>query len=189
MVSAASFTRSERTSEPCPGRPAAYLFFPETSRIVIALLRARRVGEPVHALVGDQGPLSRLGDRAAVPQARGGAAPKADDEFCADPMTGAGGCRTRRDASPRRARAPSRGKIGPNGLLAARRMGRPGLIARGHRNRELFSGLDRRKHLASAARFATECRACTPGRRVLDPCSMDVQPCPSHLGPVISLRR
>ena len=44
----------------------------------------------------------------------------------------------------------------------------------------LFPGVNCRKHLASAARLITECRACTPGCRVIDPCSMDVQPCSIH---------
>ena len=44
----------------------------------------------------------------------------------------------------------------------------------------LFSALGCRTHLASAARLATERRACTLGRRVIDPCSMDVPPCPSR---------
>jgi hypothetical protein len=35
-----------------------------------------------------------------------------------------------------------------------------------NRNRELFSLLDCRKHLTSAARLITERRACIPGRRV-----------------------
>ena len=45
-------------------------------------------------------------------------------------------------------------------------LGRLGLIAPGHRNRELFYASDCRKHLASAARLITERRACIPGRRV-----------------------
>jgi hypothetical protein len=44
----------------------------------------------------------------------------------------------------------------------------------------LFPGVNCRKHVTSAARLITEPRACTPGRRVIDPCSMDVQPCSSH---------
>jgi hypothetical protein len=39
-------------------------------------------------------------------------------------------------------------------------------VVRSNRNIELFSLLDCRKHLASAARLATERRACIPGRRV-----------------------
>jgi hypothetical protein len=44
----------------------------------------------------------------------------------------------------------------------------------------LFTTLDRRIHLARAARLITECRACIPGRRVYHQCSMDMQPCPSR---------
>ena len=44
----------------------------------------------------------------------------------------------------------------------------------------LFTTLDRRIDLASAARLITEAGACIPGRRVYRQCSMDVQPCQSH---------
>ena len=40
----------------------------------------------------------------------------------------------------------------------------------------LFTTLDRRIHLASAARLITEGRACIPGRRVYHQCSMEMQP-------------
>ena len=46
--------------------------------------------------------------------------------------------------------------------------------------RKLFSPLDCRTHLASAARPRVERRACIPGRRVFDQCSMEMQPCPSR---------
>jgi hypothetical protein len=44
----------------------------------------------------------------------------------------------------------------------------------------LFTTLDRRIDLASAARLITECRACIPGRRVYHQCSMEMQPCLSR---------
>ena len=44
----------------------------------------------------------------------------------------------------------------------------------------LFTTLDRRIDLASAARLITECRVCIPGRRVYHQCSMEMQPCPSR---------
>jgi hypothetical protein len=52
----------------------------------------RRQKRPSHetagleALVGDQGPLCRLGRRAAIPQIRSGAAPKADDALTKQPQ-------------------------------------------------------------------------------------------------------
>ena len=42
--------------------------------------------------------------------------------------------------------------------------------------------------LESAARLATERRVCIPGPPRLDQCSMEMQPCPCHLRPVICLR-
>ena len=63
------------------------------------------------------------------------------------------------------------------------------LGVRSNRNIELFSGVGCRNIGPSAAGLITERRASTPGRRVIDLCSMDVQPCTSHLRRVIWLRR